>query len=528
MQYVALLTLVSHLVFSSAWSPALHRQHQSSLLWNARNDEIDSNESLFANSKSKNITAVVMKKIRVAQIQSEIDRILQGPDAPIDMDRERLKVTSSYIDTTTPEVSKEQDQQEFLENDLYDAVQQQDFARASRNSAQLAKGRLDDFGAVLQVNARFYKAFSHKSLEIMNELWLHDASCTCVHPSCPPLVGYKNIYHSWKKLFEKAQACNKYWLEPQNLRLTIQGTSTAIVTCDEHVHVRRFVRGHKRHTEQVNTLTASNVFRKLKDKWYMVHHHASWHSDSDATKLVLNGGKRILPRSSDPDEEAADRCMDGIMGSRNFGLLFEDSKAAPDDKPKKKVIMGSLSDFLNGNLGDMLSGNQNDKGEGARDGIIQFRRIDLGDVEDTDEEEDDEEEDEDEDDMYEPDDEDDDDDDDVAAVVVQHVKRIAGGNKKKSTLSKNLISGTPKDMLRQQCIGALRKLSDQGTISPEQKRLLLTDIISSSAKGECSMVEVAYELLCGEIDDDEETAEEEFADQCRVLATSLRNESLKN
>jgi hypothetical protein len=83
-------------------------------------------------------------------------------------------------------------------------------------------------------------------------------------------------------------------------------------------------------------------------------------------------------------------------------------------------------------------------------------------------------------------------------------------------------------MLRQQCIGALRKLSDQGTISPEQKRLLLTDIISSSAKGECSMVEVAYELLCGEIDDDEETAEEEFADQCRVLATSLRNESLKN
>ena len=36
------------------------------------------------------------------------------------------------------------------------------------------------------------------------------------------------------------------------------------------------------------------------------------------------------------------------------------------------------------------------------------------------------------------------------------------------------------------------------------------------------MVEVAYELLCGEGDDDEEdAAEEEFAEQCRVFAQDL-------
>ena len=35
------------------------------------------------------------------------------------------------------------------------------------------------------------------------------------------------------------------------------------------------------------------------------------------------------------------------------------------------------------------------------------------------------------------------------------------------------------------------------------------------------MVEVAYELLCGEEGDDGEAAEEEFADQCRVFASSL-------
>lgn len=60
----------------------------------------------------------------------------------------------------------------------------------------------------------------------------------------------------------------------------------------------------------------------------------------------------------------------------------------------------------------------------------------------------------------------------------------------------------------------------QGSISPKQKRVLLTDIIMCSAKGEFSMVEVAYELLCGE-GEDKDAAEEEFADQCRVFAHSL-------
>mmetsp|Transcript_11278 Transcript_11278/g.20883 ORF Transcript_11278/g.20883 Transcript_11278/m.20883 type:complete len:473 (-) Transcript_11278:194-1612(-) len=74
--------------------------------------------------------------------------------------------------------------------------------------------------------------------------------------------------------------------------------------------------------------------------------------------------------------------------------------------------------------------------------------------------------------------------------------------------------------LRQECIDSLRKLANEGRISPKQKRVLLTDIISCSSKGESSMVEVAYDLLCGEGKDPEE-AEEEFVDQCRVLAQSF-------
>jgi hypothetical protein len=78
----------------------------------------------------------------------------------------------------------------------------------------------------------------------------------------------------------------------------------------------------------------------------------------------------------------------------------------------------------------------------------------------------------------------------------------------------------PEKQLRQECIDSLRKLASEGRISPKQKRVLLTDIISCSSKGENSMVEVAYELLCGEGKDPEE-AEEEFVDQCRVFAESF-------
>jgi len=98
---------------------------------------------------------------------------------------------------------------------------------------------------------------------------------------------------------------------------------------------------------------------------------------------------------------------------------------------------------------------------------------------------------------------------------------IAAGQKQQQ-IGKSIF----KDALRQNCITALRKLCDQGSISPKQKRVLLTDIISSSSKGDFSMVEVAYDLLCSDgatdgKDDDEnenDTAEEEFAEQCRVFA----------
>merc|ERR1712232_910048 len=114
------------------------------------------------------------------------------------------------------------------------------------------------------------------------------------------------------------------------------------------------------------------------------------------------------------------------------------------------------------------------------------------------------------------------------------------GDRKNVLLPGNVVDNAqpPKDILRQNCIAALRRLAKTGEISGKQKRMLLTDIITCSAKGEFSMVEVAYELLCGEIsaqkstnddssgesDDDDDLraeAEEDFAEQCRVFASGM-------
>jgi hypothetical protein len=77
-----------------------------------------------------------------------------------------------------------------------------------------------------------------------------------------------------------------------------------------------------------------------------------------------------------------------------------------------------------------------------------------------------------------------------------------------------------KENLRQRCIATLRKLSENGMISGKQKSRLLTDIITSSARGETSLIETAYELLCAgeDVEGDDTEGMEDFSEQCRVFA----------
>jgi len=575
------------------------------------------------NSK-KNMTAGVMKRVRVAKAQAEIDRILQGPDAPVDIEAELEKVVSmTQLPSEQPLVDAEMEQ---LESELYQAVKSQDFTLASTKKAQLHSlqnsgiptGRagattttddtvIDNGGAILQVNAAFYRAFSTKSLPDMEQVWLsHDdpGGSICIHPSHKPLVGTRRISKSWQQMFASTdKSFQRNWMEPHKINIMIQGSTMAVVTCEEHIFARRFVRGQKRQTELINKLLATNIFRKVAGRWYMCYHHASWHPESDAAERALSGGnlnhkgnsrvipdvnsllppqsshssamakwnaiqrrrKRRLWEDEEDDEYNEQVGMDGILGS-DFGPILGDEKKKDNNnsgdnngQPTKRIIMGaSLSDLLNGGLDGLLGGNSDDENPGSKNGqnnnglpqqgaIIQFSRIE--DNSDDDDDDDDELIELDIDDSDDDDDDDDDEEDEIdhegesVAIIKEWAKSSARrtdvtsssatgressppSDTKKGGKQSSSSKGLFKDALRQNCISALRKLSDQGTISPKQKRVLLTDIITCSSKGEFSMVEVAYELLCSEEDSEEdETAEEEFAEQCRVFAQEkLRSE----
>ncbi|CAJ1946270.1 unnamed protein product [Cylindrotheca closterium] len=452
----------------------------------------------------RNITQLAERKIRLAKAQAEVDRILNCPiDPPFDTETELEKVISispPLVSENSIEYANEEQISE-MEAELYQAVKKQEFAKASEIGEAISQKHVDDCGLVLQANSRFYDAFSKKDPAAMESIWLQDRSCICIHPSHKPLVGAKNIMSSWRDMFESSNGSfQRSWMEPQEVRITVQAT-TAIITCEEHVFTRRFVRGKTRETELVNKLQATNVFRKIGGKWYLSYHHSSWHAGSEAAKVALKHSKGE-DTSKDGEDDKPTPAISSILRPENVGPILGDPKSGSLSKSgPKKVIMGSLSDLLSGQLGDIMGGGSNDADEGIEEllgggiegmgpmgpgkAIIRVHNIggssNVGngsnDVSGP---------------TYEWASDDDDDID----------SSLEGGNKKKS---------------QQKCIELLRKLAIDGRVSQKQKRILLTDIISCSSKGENSMVEVAFELLCGESGNDED-AEEDFADQCRILA----------
>lgn len=463
-------------------------------------------------TSNANITAAAEHKFRLAKAQEEIDRILSSPvDPPFDMETELSKVVSispPLMKEGTPEYDLDTEAS-AMEEQLYQAVKQQDYGKAAQVKTQISQSHVDDCGAVLQVNSAYYRAFSEKNMQRMEQVWLPDNASVCIHPSAKPLVGAKDVLACFQRMFESSDgAFQRNWMEPNQIRLSVKG-ATAIVTCEEYVYARRFVRGKKRQTELIHKLQATNILRKVGSRWFVTYHHSSWHADSEAAKMALKGhaggaagrpkvvirGKRGNPGAIEGPSE-----MDGILGN-NFGPLLGSGPPPINNngQPIKKIFMGSLSDILGNQMGDLLGGdganNKNDDNEESN-AIIQFARMDDDDDDDDGDEEEIE------------------DDDDEESVSM--IKQWHENNKKSKS-----AAAAAKDSLRQNCISALRRLADLGSISPKQKRVLFTDIITSSAKGEFSMVEVAYELLYEGGGDVSEFAEEEFADQCRVFAQNF-------
>jgi ketosteroid isomerase-like protein len=481
---------------------------------NSKREEQSSSERNIPESEGLLMSdAELQREVKKFKAKAEIDALLQDPDAPFDLEGELQKVKggiSPPLPSDSPE-SVLEDIVHELETAMYAAASAGDLDTAQSKKNEINQIHIDDCGNVLQANSLFYKAFSDKDYDVMERLWLHDASALCIHPSHSPIVGAKNVLSSWKNMFEsESGGFQKNKMEPSNIRLSVKGT-TAVVTCDEEVYTRRFVRGRSRlegesgdapqGMELVNKLVATNIFRKVGGSWFMIHHHATWHADSEAAKKALNsqtGGSKSETRTSrSRSDDAMNISAEGILGIPGHeglnGRTSRSSEKGEGQGPIRRVFTGSLSDLLGGGLDDILNGGGSDDESDAT--IIDLSGMDDDEDEGLDRL----------------------DNEDKGVSIKGATKESNDGKKKRK---KEKAENDSKDTIRQNCISSLRKLANQGIISRKQKTILLTDIITCSARGEYSLVEVAYDLLCGE-GDDKDAAEEDFADQCQVFASNL-------
>ena len=352
------------------------------------------------------------------------------------------------------------------------------------------------------------------------------------------------------------------------------GTS-ALLLCDEEVYAR----GPGGDRALVNKLLATNLFRKIDGRWKMAHRHASWHPETTAAREALKAAPEGLAREEDdappagargPSKEAKGRMtlrrLSGDVGGTSArpprpssippsleGINAEAVLGIPapkEEEPAKRKsedpdgmigkiinlsdLMGNSSDKGDGDgdeedddsnglgsaIADMLMGNADAdsttvSGSGipgdpfitrrvfkiGPEGVVQ-RGKDQKKDKDGEEEE---------------------------GTVID--LRGKSEEERREVLSRLATGASLGDLaapppageeeLRRRCIATLRELADSGRLSRKQKRVLLTDIITASARGETSTVEVAYKLLCtgGERSSTEiDTGMEDFTEQCHLFA----------
>jgi ketosteroid isomerase-like protein len=116
-----------------------------------------------------------------------------------------------------------------------------------------------------EANAHFYRALEGLDLQAMDRLWAHEGWVRCVHPGWDILVGWATVRKAWEQIF-----ANTRWLRvtPTTVEATVIG-DVGVVVCSENITAT---------TEGdvgVAVAQATNLFRRTRDGWRMIHHHAS-------------------------------------------------------------------------------------------------------------------------------------------------------------------------------------------------------------------------------------------------------------
>ncbi|ACK67027.1 conserved hypothetical protein [Rippkaea orientalis PCC 8801] len=123
----------------------------------------------------------------------------------------------------------------------------------------------DDKSEILAVNEAFYRGFEKRDIKAVSQIWWQGSSSTCVHPGGNVLVGWDLIRSSWEVIFK-----NTDYLEIDTEVINVDiGQAIAYIILVEKVTQ---VNSNRRLDAQS---IATNSFRKMAQKWYLVHHHGS-------------------------------------------------------------------------------------------------------------------------------------------------------------------------------------------------------------------------------------------------------------
>ena len=122
-----------------------------------------------------------------------------------------------------------------------------------------------DIQAVQQINASFYRAFEKKDLDAMGEVWSQGIGSLCIHPGRTALKGWTDIQSSWATIFKHTQYIE---VDLDLVSTEVQGDLAYVVGVERVMQVSR-----GRQMEAKSMVT--NIFERMGDRWYLVHHHGS-------------------------------------------------------------------------------------------------------------------------------------------------------------------------------------------------------------------------------------------------------------
>lgn len=123
----------------------------------------------------------------------------------------------------------------------------------------------DDRQAVLTTNERFYRAFEKKDLEAMSKVWSQGAASLCIHPGRDALRGWETIHESWQQIFKNTSYLE---IDTEILTTEISNDLAYIVLIEKVLQIagRRRIEAHS---------MATNIFERMGQQWYLIHHHGS-------------------------------------------------------------------------------------------------------------------------------------------------------------------------------------------------------------------------------------------------------------